>query len=167
MNKQQSSKETPVVTDDQQKEDCITKQNPSTPSSSSNRSDSKQKEIHRERSTIDNKERVLLIGTSNVRLSSKYIAGGRYYVHKELKCTVSEARNHIESLTGKEKISNVLLHLSCNDIKSSTPESHASCYCDLLTFIHDKYPDAEVIVSLGLPRRYHSEQQDRSSKCID
>ena len=154
VNKQKTSKETSVVTDEQLKEDCITKQNPSRPSSSSTPSDSKQKEIHRDRSTVDNKERVLLIGTSNVHyLSSKYIAGDRYYVHKELKYTVSEARNYIESLTGKEKISKFLLHLSCNDIKSSTPESHASCYCDLVTFIHDKCPDAEVIVLLGLPRR--------------
>ena len=38
VNKQQSSKETPDVTDEQQKEDCSTKQNPSTPTSSSNRS---------------------------------------------------------------------------------------------------------------------------------
>ena len=95
---------------------------------------------------------MLLIGTSNIRyLSSKYIPKDRYYAYKKkLKYTVSEARNHIESLTEREKSSKFLLHLSCNDIKSSSPESHGSSYCDLVTFIHDKYPDAEVIVSLGL-----------------
>ena len=78
-------KETQEVTDKKQKDDCSTKQIPPAVSNSSNHSDSKREEIHRERSTISFKERVLLIGTSNVRYrSSKYISGDRYKVRKEL-----------------------------------------------------------------------------------
>ena len=83
-NKHKRFQETQEVIDEQQKDDCSTKQVPSAVSNSSNHSDSKPEKIHRERSTISYKERVLLIGTSNVRYrSSKYIAGDRYKVHKE------------------------------------------------------------------------------------
>ena len=102
----------------------------------------------------ERKDKVILIGTSNVRyLSSRYIAGNSYYVHKEIKYTVGEAKSYVDSLDGNENISKFILHLSCNDIKSVSAESHATSYCDLVKQIHDKYPEAYVIVSLGLPRK--------------
>ena len=104
--------------------------------------------------TEKNKEIIIFIGTSNVRYhSSRYIAGSKYYIHKEIKYTVADAKKCIESLSESDTVSKFLLHLSCNDIKSITPESHATSYCNLVTLIHEKYPDAEVIVSLGLPRK--------------
>ena len=102
----------------------------------------------------ERKDKVILIGTSNVRyLSSRYIAGNSYYVHKEIKYTVGEAKSYVDSLDRNENISKLILHLSCNDIKSVSAESHATSYCDLVKQIHDNYPEAYVIVSLGLPRK--------------
>ena len=50
-------------------------------------------------------ETVLLIGTSNVRfLSTRYIAGEKYYVRKVIKYTVSEATEYIESLEDNDKV---------------------------------------------------------------
>ena len=98
------------------------------------------------------KDTVLLIGTSNVRfLSTRYIAGERYYVRKVIKYTVSEATEYIGSLEINEKVSKFLLHLSCNDIKSLSATDHATAYCNLVNLIKEKYPSAQVIVSLGLP----------------
>lgn len=102
----------------------------------------------------NNKEKVILIGTSNIRyLSSRYIAGDKYHVHKETKYTVSEAKAYIDSLTDDNQISKFILHLSCNDIKTASPDSHAESYCQLVKSTHEKYPRAQVIVSLGLPRK--------------
>lgn len=123
-------------------------------SSNSGKPAERSEESQYREATEKNKERIILIGTSNVRyLSSRYIAGSKYYMHKEIKYTVADAKKYIESLSESDTVSKFLLHLSCNDIKSVTPESHATSYCNLVTFIHEKYPDAEVIVSLGLPRK--------------
>lgn len=98
------------------------------------------------------KETVLLIGTSNVRyLSARYIAGEKYYVRKIIKYTVSEAHEYIQSLESKDNVSKFLLHLSCNDIKTLSATEHATAYCDLAKLIKEKYPSAQVTVSLGLP----------------
>ena len=100
------------------------------------------------------KDKVIMIGTSNVRyLNSRFIAGKSYYVHKEIKYTVGEAKSYIESLSGNDHISKFVLHLSCNDIKSVSAEEHATSYCNLVQRIHDKFPETQVIVSLGLPRK--------------
>ena len=99
-------------------------------------------------------DKVILIGTSNVRyLSLRYIAGNSFFIHKEIKYTVVEAKSYIESLPENDHISKFILHVSCNDIKSVSAESHATSYCDLVQQIHDKYPEAHIIVSLGLPRK--------------
>ena len=100
------------------------------------------------------KEMVLLIGTSNVRyLSSRYIAGEKYYVHNVIKYTVAEAKEYIESLEKSDKVFEFLLHLSCNDIKSVSVKEHATAYSDLAKMVKEKYPIAQVIVSLGLLRQ--------------
>ena len=89
---------------------------------------------------------------SNVRyLSARYIAGEKYYVSKVIKYTVSEANGYIESLESKDKVSKFLLHLLCNDIKTLSATEHVTAYCDLAKLIKEKYPSAQVIVSLGRP----------------
>ena len=119
-----------------------------------NNNDSSRNEQASSQIQSERKDKVILIGTSNVRyLSSRYIAGNSYYVHKEIKYTVGEAKAYVDSLAGNDSVSKFILHLSCNDIKSVSAESHASSYCDLVRQIHDKYPEARVIVSLGLPRK--------------
>ena len=101
------------------------------------------------------KETVLLIGRSNVRyLSARYIAGEKYYVRKIIKYTVSEAHEYIQSLESKDNVSKFLLHRSCNDIKTLSVTEHATAYCDLAKLIKEKYPSAQVTVSLGLPYKY-------------
>lgn len=125
-------------------------------SSATSDSAPKQRQENSQESTSpeNHKEKIILIGTSNVRyLNSRYIAGDKFYVRKEIKYTVSEAKGYIESLQDDEKVSKFVLHLSCNDIKLVSPADHANSYCDLVTLIRDKYPRTQVIVSLGLPRK--------------
>ena len=50
-----------------------------------------------------------------------------------------------------DNVSKFLLHLSCNDIKTLSATEHATAYCDLAKIIQEKYPSAQVIISLGLP----------------
>ena len=54
-------------------------------------------------------------------------------------------------MESKDNVSKFLLHLSCNDIKTLSATEHATAYCDLAKLIKEKYPSAQVNVSLGLP----------------
>ena len=56
----------------------------------------------------ERKDKVILIGSLNVRyLSSIYFAGNLYFVHKEIKFTVGEAKSYVDSLDGLEIFQNL------------------------------------------------------------
>ena len=103
----------------------------------------------------ERKDKVIMIGTSNVRyLSSRYIMLETLITSTKKSNTPWWRLNHIlETLSESDTISKFILHLSCNDIRSVSSESHATSYCNLVQHIHDKYPEAHIIVSLGLPRK--------------
>ena len=90
---------------------------------------------------------MILIGTSNVRLSARYIARENYYVRKVIKYTVSEARDYIESLENSDKVSKFLLHLSYNDIKTLSATEHTTAYCELVKLIQEKYASVFSVFS--------------------
>ncbi|KAK3093660.1 hypothetical protein FSP39_018575 [Pinctada imbricata] len=99
------------------------------------------------------RKQVLFIGTSNIKyVSCRYLAGKRYYVHKETKYTIDEATEYVRNYDKDMKPEIIIYHLLCNDIeKSSNAQILAKCQ-HLTDITNEKFPSCKIMISLGLPR---------------
>jgi hypothetical protein len=130
------------------------RQNP--PDAEPRQVDNKSKQAVRsrqERATRHRRKQVLFIGTSNIKyVSCRYVAGKRYYVHKETRYTIDDATEYVQNYDGEMKPEIIVYHLLCNDVeKSSNPQLLTKCQ-HLTDITKAKFPSCRIMISLGLPR---------------
>lgn len=104
---------------------------------------------------IPEKKKVLLIGTSNIKyISTQYLSSRNVSVEKLTKYTIEEGQEYVKSL-GQSDITMgaVILHLIENDISEQAPEYCSERLLKLAEDCKSVFPNAKIILSLGLPRR--------------
>ena len=99
--------------------------------------------------------KVLLIGTSNLKfINTQQLSDHtKVNVEKVTKYRLDECQNYIDSLTKKDnRIDGMVLHLFENDIAEYTPEQCIDKLSKITDDIRQKFTDAKVIISMGLPQ---------------
>ena len=94
------------------------------------------------------------MGTSNLKsISNQQLSDTKIKVEKVIKYRLDECQEYIDSLTKKEnRMDAIVLHLFENNIAESTPEQWMDKLSKIIEGIIQKFIEAKIIISMGLPQ---------------
>ena len=95
---------------------------------------------------------VIVIGTSNTKFLSRHIlTEEKVNIDKVIKYTLKDTNNYIDKEISSTPDA-IVLHSFCNDLADKSPEMCVNEMNGVLNTIDTKFPNTQVVVSLGLPR---------------